>query len=81
MQDKAGRGIPSESASQQVVAYGEDRVQKPEAKSHWADVGSLGLCPLIKYPSAVRSIPKKLKMEMTETQRCVGSREVRYRTL
>lgn len=81
MQDKVGRGIPSESALQQVVAYGEDRVQEPEAKSHWADVGSIGLCPVIKHPSAVRSIRKKLKMEMTEAQRCVGNRELRYRTL
>lgn len=77
MQDKVGRGVSSESAPQQVVARGEDRVQEPEAKSHWADIGSISLCPAIKYLSAIRSIPKKLKMEMTGTQRCVGNRELR----
>lgn len=77
MQDRVGRDIPSESAPQQAVVCGEDRIQEPEAKSRRADVGSTGLWPVIKYLSAVRSIPEKLKMEMTETQRCVGSRKLR----
>lgn len=81
MQDEVGRSIPSEAAPEQVEAYGEDGVQEPEAKSHWGDIDCFGLCPVIKYPSAIRSIPKKLKMEMAETQKCVGSRQSRYRTL
>lgn len=81
MQDRRGRDIPSESAPQQVVVYGEGKIQEPEAKSRRADIGSIGLWPVIKYLSAIRSIPEKLKMEMTETQRRVGSRELRYRVL
>jgi len=61
--------------------YRKDRIQEPEAESHWADVGSIGLCPVTKYLSAVGSSPKKLMMEMTENQRCVDSRELRYRAL